>query len=426
MTATGLDRRRFLALGSLGAAAVAGPAVVGRPAAAGPAVQAADGERSGTAGAGASPGTGPVRMTGDGLGLTPAETAALWTRLAADGGIERDSYSNGGDVAALEAHFAEVLGKERAVFLPTGTLANHLAVRTLAGGTGRAIVQAESHLFNDSGDCVQTLSGITLMPLGPGRAGFRLDEVQEVIARTAGGRVARPVSVISIETPVRRRYGETFDQAELDRVTAFARREGIRLHLDGARIFLQSAATGRAVADYARPFDTVYVSLYKYFNSVSGAILAGPRALLDELYHVRRMFGAGLPGAWPFAALARHYAPGFTDRFRKALAASEAFIEHLGRHEAFEVERIPAGTNLFRLRVGQADAAGFRARLRRRGIHLGAPRGFGGSGVRDGDGGVREGGGGAGGARFLVAVNETWNRASADALAEAFIGALRA
>ena len=143
-------------------------------------------------------------MTGDGLGLTPAETAALWTRLAANGRIERDSYSNGGSVAALEAHFAEALGKERAVFLPTGTLANHLAVRALAGGTGRAIVQAESHLFNDSGDCVQTLSGITLMPLAPGRAGFRLDEVEEVVARTAGGRVARPVSVISVETPVRR------------------------------------------------------------------------------------------------------------------------------------------------------------------------------------------------------------------------------
>ena len=419
MNATRLDRRRFLALGSLGAAAVVGrPAIVGQPAVARQAdpleaESAVAREPSPRTGAGVGPeaGPGPVRMSGDGLGLTPAETAAVWAELAGSRRIERDSYSNGGSVAALEAHFAEVLGKERAVFLPTGTLANHLAVRTLAGGTGRAVVQAESHLFNDSGDCVQTLSGITLMPLGPGRAGFRLDEVRDVIARTAGGRVARPVSVISIETPVRRRYGETFDQLELDRITAFAKQEGIRLHLDGARIFLQSAATGRSVADYARPFDTVYVSLYKYFNSVSGAILAGPRALLDDLYHVRRMFGAGLPGAWPFAALAQHYAPGFTDRFRQALAVSEAVIDRLGAHEAFAVERIPAGTNLFRLRVAQPDAAGFRARLRQRRIHLGAPR---------------SGNGGRGGARFLVAVNETWNRASADALADAFIGALRA
>ena len=401
MTATGLDRRRFLALGSLGAGAI-----VGRPAVGGPPARAAQAPvRPATGG---EPEAGPVRMTGDGLGLSPAETAALWTELAAEGGIERDSYSNGGEVAALESHFAETLGKERAVFMPTGTLANHLAVRALAGGTGRAIVQGESHLFNDSGDCVQTLSGITLMPLAPGRAGFRLDEVQEVVARTAGGRVARPVSVISIETPVRRRYGETFDQAELDRITAFAKQEGIRLHLDGARIFLQSAATGRTVADYTRPFDTVYVSLYKYFNAVSGAILAGPRALLDEMYHVRRMFGAGLPGAWPFASLARHYAPGFSGRFRHALAVSDAFIERVGRHEAFAVERIPAGTNLFRLQVAHPDAARYRERLRRHGIHLGAPRTE------------------NAGSRFLVAVNETWNRASAATLADAFIGALGA
>jgi threonine aldolase len=394
---TSIGRRRFLQTGALGLGAGA----------LGPGLAAGQGGGVGS-GSAAEPGAGRVRMSGDGLGLTPVDQGRLLARLAEEGRIDRDSYSNGGVVGELEERFAALLGKERAVFMPTGTLANHLAVRALAGGRGRAILQAESHLFNDSGDCVQTLSGITLMPLAPGRAGFRLDEVQEVVARTAGGRVARPVSVISIETPVRRRYGETFDQGELDRITAFAKQEGIRLHLDGARIFLQSAATGRTVADYTRPFDTVYVSLYKYFNAVSGAILAGPRALLDEMYHVRRMFGAGLPGAWPFASLARHYAPGFSGRFRHALAVSDAFIERVGRHEAFAVERIPAGTNLFRLQVAHPDAARYRERLRRHGIHLGAPRTE------------------NAGSRFLVAVNETWNRASAATLADAFIGALGA
>jgi threonine aldolase len=342
-------------------------------------------------------------MSGDGLGLTPADQGRLLSRLADEGRIDRDSYSNGGVVAELEERFAALLGKERAVFMPTGTLANHLAVRALAGGRGRAILQAESHLFNDSGDCVQTLSGITLMPLAPGRATFTLEEVEEVVDRTAGGRVSRPVSVISIETPVRRRFGERFDQAELDRVTAFARARGIRLHLDGARLFLQSACTGVDVAEYARPFDTVYVSLYKYFNAVSGAILAGPRALLDDMYHTRRMFGAGLPGAWPFAAVALHHVPGFVGRFRRAVETSEAFIERITRHEAFTVERMPAPTNLFRLRVSAADPAGFRARLREHGVDLGGPRS---------DGSI------------LVGVNETWNRASAEDLTERFAASL--
>ena len=389
---TSIDRRRFLQTGALGLGAGA----------LGPGLAAGQGGGVGS-GSAAEPGNGRVRMSGDGLGLTPADHGRILSRLADEGRIARDSYSNGGVVAELEERFAALLGKERAVFMPTGTLANHLAVRALAGGRGRALLQAESHLYNDSGDCVQTLSGITLMPLAPGRATFTLDEVREVIDRTAGGRVSRPVSVISVETPVRRRFGERFDQAELDRITAFARERGIRLHMDGARLFLQSACTGVDAAEYARPFDTVYVSLYKYFNSASGAILAGPRALLDDMYHTRRMFGAGLPGAWPFAAVALHHVPGFVGRFRRAVEVSEAFIERVTRHEAFAVERMPAPTNLFRLRVSAADTAGFRARLRDRGVDLGGPRP---------DGGI------------LVGVNETWNRATAESLADRFTASL--
>ena len=385
-----IDRRRFLEVGTLGVGYGLATGASPRPAYA----------QSGSGAAGAA--GGHVRMNGDGLGLTPEEQARLWGALAADGGIVRDSYSNGGAVERLENDFAELLGKERAVFMPTGTLANHLAVRALAGGDGRAIVQADSHLYNDSGDCVQTLSNITLIPLGVGRPDFTLEEVEATLDRTAGGRVRRPVRVISIETPVRRHFGATFDRRELDRIAALAQREGIRLHLDGARIFLQAAYEGRAVAEYAAPFDTVYVSLYKYFNAPSGAILAGPRALLDGMYHTRRMFGAGLPAAWPFAAIAHHYLPGFVDRYGKAVDVAESWIARITRHDAFTVERIPGGTNLSWLRVKTGDVAAFRRRLRDQGVALGAPR----------DG------------RVLVGVNETWNRKPADELAELFVASL--
>jgi len=385
-----INRRQFLGTGALGlGAGTFSPGIAGA---------------QGRAGDQFAPASSHVQMTGDGLGLTAVDQGRLLTHLADQELIAPDSYSNGGTVEALEQQCAVLLGKERAVFMPTGTLANHLAVRELAAGAGgRAIVQGESHLFNDSGDCVQTLSAMTLMPLGAGRATFTVDELEDVVSRTRSGRVARPVSVVSIETPVRRRFGETFDQAEVDRITAFAQAEGIRLHLDGARLFLQSGYTGIDVAEYARPFDTVYVSLYKYFNAVSGAILAGPRALLDGMYHTRRMFGAGLPGAWPFAAVALHYLPGFVDRFRDAVAVSEAFIEQVTRHEAFAVERMAAGTNLFWLRVTGVDASAFRLRLQEREVSLG---------------GIRSDG------RVLVGVNETWTRATADDLADRFRSAL--
>ena len=279
-----IDRRRFLQIGTTGAALsfATGPSRSVVTAATQPVFSEQD-----------------VRLSGDGLGLTPTASIELLARLTDENAIASDSYSNGGVVEELEQAFAAALGKERAVFMPTGTLANHLAVRMLAGGPSRAIVQAESHLYNDTGDTIQTLSDIQLVPLAFGQATFTLDDVRALLDRTASGRVSTPVSVISIESPVRRKSGEAFDEAEMDRITAFARQEGIRTHLDGARIFLQAGFTGRSVADYARSFDTVYVSLYKYFNAPSGAILAGPSALLDQMFHVRRMFGGGLAKVWP-------------------------------------------------------------------------------------------------------------------------------
>src|SRR4051794_16451694 len=112
-----------------------------------------------------------VQFRSDGLGLSPAEYARLLAEIAERRGIDVDDYSRGGVVAELEERMAALLGKERAVFLPTGTLANHLAVRLLAQGRGRRVlVQQESHLWNDEGDCATQLSGLTLVPLAPGRA----------------------------------------------------------------------------------------------------------------------------------------------------------------------------------------------------------------------------------------------------------------
>ena len=76
-----------------------------------------------------------------------------------------DSYSLGGVVEQLEEAFARALQKERAIFMPTGTLANHMAVRALAAGSSRVLVQEDSHFYQDEGDCAQTLSNLTLMPL---------------------------------------------------------------------------------------------------------------------------------------------------------------------------------------------------------------------------------------------------------------------
>ena len=200
-----------------------------------------------------------IRLSGDGLGLTPPQYSRLLTRLLDEKSMTPDSYSLGGVVEELETEFARLLGKERAIFMPTGTLANHMAVRALARGPSRVIVQEDSHFYQDEGDCAQTLSNLTLIPLAAGRATFTADDVQRVIETAKGARVVRPVSVIAIETPVRRKQGEHFDRTEMKKIVALANREGIRLHLDGARLFLQAAYTSEDIVDTAKMFDTVYV-----------------------------------------------------------------------------------------------------------------------------------------------------------------------
>ncbi len=182
--------------------------------------------------------------------------------------------------------------------------------------------------------------------------------------------MATPIGVISIESPVRRLHGEVFDFAEMQRIAAFARERRIALHFDGARVFLASAYTGIAPAAYAALFDTAYVSLYKYFNAGGGAVLAGPRQLLGDLYHQRRMFGGSLRQAWPYAAVALHYLDGFSERFQRAAAASETLFRALREQPGCEVLRSPASTNVTLLRISGGNASTLPERLDRRGIAI--------------------------------------------------------
>ena len=310
----------------------------------------------------------PVDFTLDGAPLPPREHAALLAKICAESKVEADEYSRGGAVAALEAHFAAELGKEACVFMPSGTLANHLAVRALAGARPRVLVQESSHFYNDSGDCAEQLSRLNLVPLAAGRATFTAAEVELALARADGSRVSVPVGAISIESPVRRLHLAAFDLDEMDRVVALAKARGIGLHLDGARLHVWSAYCGRSPAQLAAPFDTVYVSLWKCFDSGGGAVLAGPKKLLEDMYHVRRMFGGALWNAWPYAAMALHRAKDYPARYADAVRVSEALIAALANDDRFAIERVAGGTSLFRVNV-RGDAVAMSAKLAARGVN---------------------------------------------------------
>ena len=385
-----MDRRQFIMVGGLAASA---PTLAG-------------------AGSGLAAPIPGVRLSQrvdfvrDGLGLDPREYAALLGEVVADRGFTTDYYSNGGAVEQLERQFAQLLGKDAAMFVPTGTLANHLAVRTLAGASRRVLVQAESHLYNDSGDGAQALSGLNLVPLAEGRSTITLADVQPWVERSAGGRVPLKVGAISIENPVRRRDHERVDHAELERVCRYARDNRIGLHLDGARMFNLPQHSGVSVRDYAAMFDTVYVSLWKHFNAASGAILAGDASFIDGLFHVRRMFGGSLPYAWPQVAVAAQYAGRYEADYAQSWEVCDRLIELLQADGRFKVRRLANGTSRFYLAAPTVPAELLVSRLKAKEVLL-AQRASGDS-------------------EIPMQVNPTLLRASPETLARKFIQSLDA
>jgi len=348
--------------------------------------------------------TARVDFIYDGLFHSPEEYTRLLCRLADEGDISPDRYSNGGVVEELENKLARLLGKECAVFMPTGTLANHIALRRLAGLNTRAIVQAESHIYNDSGDCAQVLSNLNLLALNTDNVNFSLDDVIEVQNRTRGGRVKTGIGVISIESPVRRKMDRSFGCREMHRISEYASDNNIAMHLDGARLFAECVHTGWSPAEYGGLFDTVYTSLYKCFSAASGAVLAGTKEFCQDLYHVRRMFGGGQPAVWPFAAVANHFVDGFLDEYTSALAIARQLAAQLNNHPSFTFVIDDDATHIWKLKVNNVDLIVFRNNLEARGIDIYPP------GFLPGT--------------LMLKINPSLNRSTADDLAGRFIEAL--
>ena len=350
-----------------------------------------------------------VYFTGDGIPLKPREWAAVLQQVTEENEIELDRYSVGGPIDELEARFAEKLGKEAAIFFGTGTLANQIAVRHITAPDTKVIVPRESHYYADSVNCGPVLSNLELIPMGKGRATFMLGEVQEEVEWNAGLRGNKPVGSIMIESPVRRKDGEVFDFTEMKKICAYAREQGVRTHLDGARMFLAAAYSGVSVRQYADQFDTLYVSLHKYFNGGCGAVVAGPRKYIEPMVDTRRMFGGALPKAWMYASVVLHYMDGFEDRYRSAVGNTEKLWKKLDTHPRFRVERIPNGSNIVALHV-KADPKQLGANLLKAGVTIST------GGLASGDGWTR----------LLLRVNETANRRSPDELAGLFTKGLGA
>ncbi len=295
----------------------------------------------------------PVNFTRDGLNLSPTLYSQLLEHLTLENNFQPDSYGLGGMIHQFEEKVAKALGKEKAIYMPTGTLANHIALRQHCTNSKRAIVQYESHINRDSGDCVSTLSGINVITLGGNKVVYELNELHEFLNDNTKGKVKTPIGVLSLETPVRRKNLKRIPFNEIENICKIARQNNIALHLDGARLYIDAAFSNKNVKDYTKLFDTIYLSLYKSFNSINGAILAGSKKIIDGLHNERRMFGGGLSSSWQQIAVANYFFDNYEERYTKAKNQFEVFKQLIEKNENFKITPLKNGSNVFKLTLSK-------------------------------------------------------------------------
>jgi threonine aldolase len=304
-----------------------------------------------------------VALIGDAVPITALGRTRQLAQLLEKTPNVTDIYLANGAVHELEATIAAMLGKEDAAFLPTGTLANNLAIRLLSGENHHVLVQEQSHLYLDESDSAEMLSGLNLVPLGPGKAAPTYDEVLTAIDTAEKGRFAVKVGAISLESPVRRQDGASIPFAELERISTLAKERNIGMHWDGARSFLLSGTPGFDLRRTAALFDTVYVSLYKYLGAPYGAVLCGKKELVARARDLRHIYGGMIYQGWQAAVPALDALPGFTDRFLQSRAHFDVLLTGLQSAGGFTITPVPNGSNITHVQVSPERLHGLEARL---------------------------------------------------------------
>lgn len=293
-------------------------------------------------------------------------TAAMRAAMAA-ADVGDDVYGEDPSVRALEERVADLLGKEAALFVPSGTMGNQIGLLVNTRPGDEVIIGEGSHCaFYESG-AASAWAGVQFAIAGSGGL-FTAEEMLDVLKPTADH---FPQSrLVVVENTHNRAGGRIFSQERIAAIAAAARAQGLRLHLDGARIWNASAATGVDVAAIAAPFDTVSVCFSKGLGAPVGSAIVSSRETIKEAHRFRKMLGGGMRQAGVLAAAALHALEHQRARLVNDHAAARAFADAL--HGVAGLELQPVETNIISMTATKLPAAELVKRAAEEGVLMNA------------------------------------------------------
>lgn len=296
-------------------------------------------------------------------------TAPMRAAMAA-APVGDDQYGEDPTVNALQERVASLLGKEAAIFLPSGTMANQVALRTLTRPGDDVIVSRESHaVWHEMGGSAAN-AGVQFTEIGACGA---FDAADVLAARKPRGHVIYPpTTLVEVENTHNRSGGIVVPREACERICAAAREHGMATFLDGARLWNAAVASGHSLAELAAPFDLAAVSLSKGLGAPGGSLLAGKRATIDLAIRYRRMFGGAMRQSGIYAAAGMYALDHHMTRLADDHANARRFAERLARSSRIALDLATVQTNIvvFGLREGAPDGAAVVAAARASGVLL--------------------------------------------------------
>lgn len=280
-----------------------------------------------------------------------------------------DVYGEDPSVRALEERVAALLGKEAALFVPSGTMGNQIGLLVHARPGDEVIIGEGSHCaFYESG-AASAWAGVQFAIAGRGGL-FQAADMLEAI-KPAAYHFPRTRLVV-LENTHNRAGGRIFPQPDVLAIAQAARQAGLSLHLDGARIWNASIATGLSLPELAAPFDTVSCCFSKGLGAPVGSAIVGPRELIVHAHRFRKMLGGGMRQAGILAAGALYALEHHRARLEDDHRAARVFAETLQGAGGLELEPFEVETNIVRVGLTHVDAVEVARRAAQRGVLLNA------------------------------------------------------